>query len=388
MGAALHLTQACSSGQSNPARPRLTLVASTPADQVAPSSSRAGHLQLVPELAGSAQQIVPERHLHLVPDPPISQKLETLSSDFESRENQQPCGFDGPEIPVIEYSYDDYGAQIATPGGDPYNPYRFQSQPLDEESGLYYLQARYYNPGLGKFIQADPLRYGAGLNLYDYCENDPINHSDPTGMDFRLDDQAGQSNAFFAYLTALTGYQFTRDEDGYIDYDDTNVNYEGTSGAAREIVSQMIDSDVETVVRTTDSLAYPGASTLMSGSGQYHQIDLKVIGQYSGVDQTLGRGAFLHEISEAYLEAGYVDKWGFSSSNPNSNHGLFNLAHNEALSDENAYYAQQGSALNNSGIAHVTRSPLGYSINLGAFQLNGMLDSGGGLTVSSSPLTP
>jgi RHS repeat-associated protein len=182
MGAALHLTQACSSGQSNPARPRLTLVASTPADQVAPSSSRAGHLQLVPELAGSAQQIVPERHLHLVPDPPISQKLETLSSDFESRENQQPCGFDGPEIPVIEYSYDDYGAQIATPGGDPYNPYRFQSQPLDEESGLYYLQARYYNPGLGKFIQADPLRYGAGLNLYDYCANDPVNNSDPRGL--------------------------------------------------------------------------------------------------------------------------------------------------------------------------------------------------------------
>jgi RHS repeat-associated protein len=43
-------------------------------------------------------------------------------------------------------------------------------------------QARYYNPGIGKFIQADPLRYGAGLNLYDYCNNDPINHSDPTGL--------------------------------------------------------------------------------------------------------------------------------------------------------------------------------------------------------------
>jgi RHS repeat-associated protein len=185
MGAALALTHACSSGHNpTPARPRLTLVASTPADQVAPSSDRIGHLQLVvAELARTPQQIAPERHLRLVPDSPDFAKLETLSSGFEGLGNQQPCGFDGPEIPVIEYSYDDYGAQIATPGGDPYNPYRFQSQPLDEESGLYYLQARYYNPGLGKFIQADPLRYGAGLNLYDYCNNDPINHSDPSGLD-------------------------------------------------------------------------------------------------------------------------------------------------------------------------------------------------------------
>jgi RHS repeat-associated protein len=43
-------------------------------------------------------------------------------------------------------------------------------------------QARYYNPGIGKFIQADPLRYGAGMNLYDFCNGDPINHSDPSGL--------------------------------------------------------------------------------------------------------------------------------------------------------------------------------------------------------------
>ena len=48
-------------------------------------------------------------------------------------------------------------------------------------SGLIYSNARYYDPATGRFLTEDPSRKGA--NWYAYCENDPINKTDSTGMD-------------------------------------------------------------------------------------------------------------------------------------------------------------------------------------------------------------
>ena len=55
-----------------------------------------------------------------------------------------------------------------------------------EETGLYYLQSRYYDPEIGRFISQDEVSYLDpetinGLNLYAYCLNDPIMMADPTG---------------------------------------------------------------------------------------------------------------------------------------------------------------------------------------------------------------
>lgn len=47
-------------------------------------------------------------------------------------------------------------------------------------TGQHYLRARYYNPVLGRFLQEDVYR-GDGLNLYAYCENNPVTYYDPTG---------------------------------------------------------------------------------------------------------------------------------------------------------------------------------------------------------------
>ena len=55
----------------------------------------------------------------------------------------------------------------------------------DEETGWYYLQSRYYNPEVGRFISADVyLSTGQGVlghNAYAYCGNNPMNNSDPSG---------------------------------------------------------------------------------------------------------------------------------------------------------------------------------------------------------------
>ena len=53
---------------------------------------------------------------------------------------------------------------------------------IEDETGLTYMQARYYDPVIGRFLSADPIGYADQLNLYAYVGSDPINQSDPTGM--------------------------------------------------------------------------------------------------------------------------------------------------------------------------------------------------------------
>jgi RHS repeat-associated protein len=53
----------------------------------------------------------------------------------------------------------------------------------DDETGLYYYRARYYDPRIGRFISEDPMGYGAGdVNFYAYVSNNPVNGNDPSGM--------------------------------------------------------------------------------------------------------------------------------------------------------------------------------------------------------------
>ena len=62
-------------------------------------------------------------------------------------------------------------------------PYLFAGRRFDIEIGLYYYRARYYDPFTGRFLQADPVGYGAGINVYRYCANNPLGLRDPFGLD-------------------------------------------------------------------------------------------------------------------------------------------------------------------------------------------------------------
>ena len=99
---------------------------------------------------------------------------------------------------VTTYRYDAWGKAISTTGTlagtiGAINPYRYKSYYYDTDTGLYYLQSRYYDAQVQRFVSPDELEImgiSGGLysyNLYAYCENDPVNYSDPTGCVFRFD---------------------------------------------------------------------------------------------------------------------------------------------------------------------------------------------------------
>ena len=94
---------------------------------------------------------------------------------------------------VVTYTYDSWGNPLGTGGSlastvGAVNPFRYRGYCYDGETGLYYLQSRYYDPNTGRFLNADDTDIlGANHenlvseNLFAYCENSPVMEVDPNG---------------------------------------------------------------------------------------------------------------------------------------------------------------------------------------------------------------
>lgn len=92
---------------------------------------------------------------------------------------------------LVTYSYDAFGNTLNTTDTSgislsTFNPYRYRGYRYDLETGFYYLQSRYYNPQIGRFISPDSINYlnpmsNSGENLYTYTANNPVNLIDPDG---------------------------------------------------------------------------------------------------------------------------------------------------------------------------------------------------------------
>ena len=95
----------------------------------------------------------------------------------------------------VGYTYDAWGRLLTTTGTMAntlgyLNPLRYRGYIYDQETDLYYLQTRYYDPNLGCFLNADALvSTGQGIlgnNMFAYCLNNPINMEDVSGAVSRV----------------------------------------------------------------------------------------------------------------------------------------------------------------------------------------------------------
>ena len=122
---------------------------------------------------------------------PIGMRLS--GDDYVFRRNLQGdiTGiFDSSGTAVVEYTYgNSWGFGITVSGSKAAeigacNSLRYRGYYYDSESGLYYLNTRYYDPSLCRFVNADELLNQTdmqGFNLYSYCFNNPVVYVDPDG---------------------------------------------------------------------------------------------------------------------------------------------------------------------------------------------------------------
>ena len=126
------------------------------------------------------------------------------------------------------YYYDAFGESVIS-HEDVHNRFRFNGEQYDSVTSQYYLRARFYNPIIGRFTQEDTY-YGDGLNLYEYCRNNPMLYRDPSGHDAVNQESLYWNESKIKYIYRAVGAD---------EYDDIMLNgkfrgIEGKTLAAKE----------------------------------------------------------------------------------------------------------------------------------------------------------
>ena len=151
---------------------------------------------------------------------------------------------DGNMEEVVEYKYDTWGRVIGMEGSDygkwvgSLNPFRYRGYYYDDETGMYYLQSRYYNPEWGRFLNADISllgNVGASLhNLYAYASNNPVVFSDPAGMGVFY------SPGCVTYTTGTEVTNYVTTSDG-VSHDSAKVKATRIEIAVKKVVADVME---------------------------------------------------------------------------------------------------------------------------------------------------
>lgn len=141
--------------------------------------------ELVGETVEASDGTLVSRYFLYIPGVPIPLAMWSGGQIYylhPGRRGEILCMTDGSGRVVWEASYSAFGeATVTRTAVD--QPWRLCGHYHDEETGLHYVLARYYDPVLGRYLSRDPLFFeGGSANLYIYCDGDPLNRVDPTGQ--------------------------------------------------------------------------------------------------------------------------------------------------------------------------------------------------------------
>ena len=262
---------------------------------------------------------------------------------------------------VSAYDYDPYG-KVITSTGDlaEINPLRYRGYYYDTETGFYYLQSRYYDPEICRFINADSYASTGqgffGVNMFAYCRNMPINRKDTLGL---LDENASESNStdgnvenmmnFFGVstpedipaleddcmvfmesissysigaLSFVAGRTIVMDRDKYCEYSFVGIGY----GYGVLPVDSCVTGGYVYGVREPSDYAgaFFGASAnlVMDGSGGAvapNGVTAKILGTYGYLSPSIGMTAtYYTSSSEKWIYGKANIKWHSNSHRPPS----------------------------------------------------------------------
>ena len=207
-------------------------------------------------------------------------------------------------------------------------PYLFNAKEFDEETGMYYYGARYYEPRLSLWLSIDPKeeKY-SNVSTYCYVISNPLKYTDPTGMEIdmtkvRLADEQlklSTTQSVIKDLASQTGLQLSLDKDNKLQYAKNDegkpivnkiTNKKGKeidagSKTARNFLIKMIDNKTEIEV------SYHAKRTVTSGTQiglSFEQISNMVKGAVGVDGNTLVFGmTFLHELHHTTIGGDYHD---------------------------------------------------------------------------------
>ena len=148
---------------------------------------------------------------------------------------------------VMTYDYDAFG-NVTVATGSVANSYLYAGYQFDDETGMYYLNSRYYDPIVARFISADSYLGQAGdplsLNLYTYCCNEPMMNYDPSGhvvTDWDLEHLTSDQIALLRNYTDLYNKYSGMNTDG--SYNDVLQNIANAAAALRASAGYTTNSD-------------------------------------------------------------------------------------------------------------------------------------------------
>ena len=79
------------------------------------------------------------------------------------------------------YTYDAFG-ELTASTGTLTNPFQYTGREFDQETGLNYNRACYYDPFAERFLSEDPIGFNGGIDFYAYVANNPVTFTDPSGL--------------------------------------------------------------------------------------------------------------------------------------------------------------------------------------------------------------